>query len=591
MAFFLSKKNTAIGIVVAGILLIGVFVFLYMGGLAGTMHQGPVHVRILAVNDFHGHLYEDQQLNNRSAGSAPVLAAYLKSAMNSSGTNETILALLGDTVGASPRNTSLLMDEPSVLFFNMFADPDCLAGDAGRHDRCNVIAIPGNHEFNRGTGELLRMVYGGNGNTTIPHLVDPYPGTEADYICANVVWKENGTPVFSPYTVREENGTRIGFIGAVTTETTGLEFPENIRDVEILNESEAINRYVPVLQKEGVHAIVVLLHEGGSQDAYDGPTRKGGNVTGPVTSIVSRLDPDVDVVLSAHKHGFTNAYLSNSGNKPVLVTQAYAYGVAYADVELGIDPVSDEIVTKSARIVPVYADQSPGTTPDPEAETLVKNATAAFDILASQVISPSAENITRSTNPAGESALGDLVADSERAATGADVAFVVAGDTPGGLHADLYPGNITWADLEAVLPADASIAAEYGGWYSRPHISTRNLTGEQIKGILEKQWMTPAPNGTLSVSGLAYTYDPSQSAGDIVTEMLIGGKPVRANATYVAAMNYYMAYGMGGEYSPSWDPDVTVSLGPEDINALIAYIRSMPAPLDVQTDGRVRQTG
>ena len=115
------------------------------------------------------------------------------------------------------------------------------------------------------------------------------------------------------------------------------------------------------------------------------------------------------------------------GGRPVLVTQAYAYGVAYADVNLSIDPAGDEVTEKSAIIVPVYADRPPGTTPDPVAETLLENVGAAVNTLTTQVIATSAENITRAQNPAGESTLGNLVADSERAATGADIALVTTG--------------------------------------------------------------------------------------------------------------------------------------------------------------------
>ncbi|MDD3135802.1 MAG: bifunctional metallophosphatase/5'-nucleotidase, partial [Methanoregula sp.] len=153
------KTITGVCIIIVGILLIS---GLFVSGIF-TKEQAPippVHVSILAINDFHGHLSAGQQLNNRSAGSAAILASDLKSAMHASNATFTILALVGDTIGASPRNTSLLMDEPTILFFNEFANSDCASGTDAKHSRCNVIAIPGNHEFNRGTGELLRMTYG-----------------------------------------------------------------------------------------------------------------------------------------------------------------------------------------------------------------------------------------------------------------------------------------------------------------------------------------------------------------------------------------------------------------------------------------------
>ncbi|MDD5186829.1 MAG: bifunctional metallophosphatase/5'-nucleotidase [Methanoregula sp.] len=581
------KTITGVCIIIVGILLIS---GLFVSGIF-TKEQAPippVHVSILAINDFHGHLSAGQQLNNRSAGSAAILASDLKSAMHASNATFTILALVGDTIGASPRNTSLLMDEPTILFFNEFANSDCASGTDAKHSRCNVIAIPGNHEFNRGTGELLRMTYGGNGNTMIPHVVDPYSGSLADTLCANVVWKENKTPILPPYTIREVDGVPMAFIGAVTRETTTLELPLNIESVEFINESETINRYVTELQRQGVHAFVILLHEGANQEVpYDGPTRPGGNVTGPVGSVVSCLDPDVDVVLAAHWHRFTNAYLKNAGGNDVLVTQAPSYGMAYVDVDLRIDQQSGDIIEKSATIVPVYADPASGAAPDPETEVFIGDVERGVSRMTSEVIATLTTNITRTPNPAGESALGDLVADSQRTVMNADVAFVTSGPGTGSLHADLARGNIIWNDLEAVLPSDASMAADYGGWYSRPRVATRELSGNQIKKILERQWEEPLPGENLSVSGLTYSWDPSQPTGIRVTGIRVNGSPLDANATYSAAMNYYMAYGMG-DYAPAWDWNVTVTIGPSDIDALIAYIRSLPAPLDVTTEGRVR---
>jgi 5'-nucleotidase len=544
--------------------------------MAAPEDSESVHVKILAINDFHGHLYEGQNLNNRSAGSAPVLASRLRSAIGESPASATLLVLTGDTVGASPRNTSLLMDEPSILYFNQFANADCRADGTAGQGRCNVIAIPGNHEFNRGTDELLRMTYGGNGDIPIPRVADPYPGSLADTICANVVWKENKTPILPPYTIREVGGVPVAFIGAVTLETQILELPMNIESVEFQNESESINRYVALLKAQGVHAFVILLHEGADQeDAFEGPTRPGGNVTGPAAPIIARLDPDVDVVLAGHWHRFTNAYVKNAGGNDVLLTQADAYGMAYADVDLLIDRTSGDIVEKSAVIVPVYADDPAGTGPDPAASALVAEVQTAVSRMEREVIARAASDITRDHRIAGGSALGVLVADSQRAAMDADVAFVITGTSAGSLQTDIDEGEITWADLERVLPSDASMAAQYGGWYSRPRVATRELTEDQIRKILERQWEEPAPEGGLSVSGLEYTFDLSRPVGDRVTGMSINSEPVSPGVNYTAAMNYYLAYGRG-DYAPAWDWGEVVVIGPADVDALAGYIRSRP---------------
>ncbi len=528
----------------------------------------PVHVKILAVNDFHGQLPDGQALNKEPAGNAPVLASYLKTAMAGAGQATTFIALPGDVVGASPPESGLLLDEPTLLFFNSLAD-DCTYQSAPACSAsCNMIATFGNHEFDRGTDELLRMIHGGNGATTITHLADPYPGAEAEYISSNVVWKTNDTLLAAPYAIRDAGGVQIAFIGADTTATPSIQKAINIELVAFRNETESINRYVPEIQQKGVHAIVVLLHEGGWQDPYDGPTREGGNVTGRVTGIVAGLDPDVDVVLSGHTHAFTNAYLNNAGGKPVLVTQAYSYSRAFADVDLVIDPVTGDITHKSARIVPAYADRPPGTTPDPEASLLLEMSEEVVEPLTNRIVTIASADITREETDAGESALGNLVADGQRAAMNADIAFI----TTGSLRADLAEGNVTWGDLYSVQPFSSTVLS-------------MTLTGDQVRDVLEQQWQTPLPPHNLAVSGLSYTFDDRRSRGSKIIEIQVNGAPLDPNAEYAAAMVDFLA--TGGDGYTVFMKGTNVVNGPFDVDALVTYMESLPEPVDVKAETRI----
>lgn len=573
-------------IVIITIAILGVFIISsQFTGIFRDETPSPIHLKILAINDFHGHLFSGQDLHNHTAGGAPFLASSLKKVMNSSGYDTVILALTGDTVGASPRYSALLRDEPTVLFFNTFADENCMGREEKKHDYCNVISIPGNHEFNNGLNELFRKVKGGNGSSDIPHIVDPYPGMAADVICANIVWKVNETPIFPPFTIRYIEGVPVAFIGAVTIETPILELPMNVDMVTFLNESEGINKYIPSLQEQGVHTFVVLLHEGGNQKSYEGPTRPDCNVTGPIVNITAQLDPDVDVVLAAHSHDFINAYLPNAGQKDVLVVQAYSYGTAYADVNVSIDRRTGDIISKTAVIVPVYGDQL-GLEPDSDVQRLLDNTREAVNRVESEVISTSITKISRIQNEEGESLLGNLVADSQRDAMNTDIALVTSGELPGSLHADIPAGTITWIDLERVLPPDVSMGKEYGGWYSRPRVAVRELTGSQIKDILERQLVEPKPEENLSVSGLEYRYDLTRPVGDRITGIWVHGSPIVSDVLYSVAMNYYMAYGMG-EFTPGWDWGVKVTIGPADIDALEFYIRKLSVPVNLTGDGRV----
>lgn len=526
---------------------------------------GPVHVQILAVNDFHGQVSAGQNLDGEAAGSAPVLASYLEEAMADDGQATTFIALPGDVVGASPPESGLLLDEPTMLCFNTFAE-DCEGGPY------TMIATFGNHEFDKGTDELLRKIGGGNGATNITHLVDPYPGSNMTFVSSNVVWKTNDTPIVDPYVILDADGAKIAFIGADTVETPSIQKAANIKDVAFENETESINRYVPEIQKQGVHAIVVLLHEGGSQEAYDGQTRDGGNVTGRVADIVAGLDPDVDVVLSAHTHQFTNAYLENAGGNQVLVTQAYSYSRAFADVDLDIDPVSDEIVDKSAEIVGTYANRSPGTTPDPEISSFLAADEAVVGPMIDRPVTVASADLTRQQNDAGECALGDIVVDGQRAAMNADIAFI----TTGSLRADIAKGNVTWGDLYAVQPFSGTVLS-------------MTLTGKEVEDALERQWEEPLPPHNLAVSGLSYTYDDTKPAGSRVVAVQVNGTPLDLDANYTAAMVDYLAG--GGDGYTVFTNGTDQVCGPVDVDALVSYMGSLSAPVETPEQTRIAKVG
>ena len=540
---------------IIGLLLLLVVVSIPIA-LSGPFSPGPepVHVKILAVNDFHGQFPDGQKLDGEPAGSAPVLASYLKGAMADADDATTFIVFPGDVVGASPPESGLLLDEPTLLFFNSFAD-DC----------SKMVATFGNHEFDRGVDELLRIVHGGNGTTTVTRLVDPYPGAVAEYVCSNVVWRENGTLLAAPYTILDAGGAKIAFIGATTTKTPSIQRPVYVEDLVFQDETESINRYVPEIQQQGVHAIVVLLHEGGEQDPYDGPTRDGGNVTGRVAEIVAGLAPDVDLVLSGHTHKITNAYLENAGGNPVLVTQAYSYGRAFADVDLVIDPLTGEVSHASAEIVPAYKAR---VTPDPEAVSLLRMSEEAVGPLTNRVVVVASAEITRLETDAGESALGNLVADSQRAAMGADIAFI----TTGSLRADIEEGNVTWGDLYAVQPFSSTVLS-------------MTLTGEQVLEALERQWETPLPPHNLAVSGLSYAFDESKPVGSRVTEVRVDGVVLDPNAEYTVAMVDFLA--TGGDGYTIFTEGKNVVYGPLDRDALVAYMESLPGPVDVKVEGRI----
>ena len=458
----------------------------YTAPLPGAGPGERVPVKILAINDFHGQLGAGKKVHGRAVGSAPVLAAYLKAARRGWEDNSLIVHV-GDLVGASPPNSAMLQDEPSIMFFNLLASRPC----QGKMDPdCDLAGTVGNHEFDEGVKELERLLNGGN-SPEGPFLENPYRGAKFPMVAANVVWAQDGRPLLPPYVIKKVNGVPIAFIGAVLKGTPSIVNPAGVAGLKFLDEADAINSYVPALQAQNVRAIVVLLHQGGWQHYYPGPTSPNAPVSGPIVDIVNRLDDEIDVVLSGHTHRFTNALLRNQHGKEMLVTQAFWAGTAYADITLEIDKKTDEIVGKSAAIVTTYADTGPGLTPDAATAELVARADARVGPIVHQVIGTAATDITKVQNAAGESALGNLIADAQRAAMGTDFAFT----NSGGIRADIAAGKVTWGELFTIQPFKNSLVR-------------MELTGQQIYDLLEQQFPPQQSHARLlQVSGLSYTWN------------------------------------------------------------------------------------
>jgi 5'-nucleotidase len=544
-----------------------------------------VHVKLLAFNDFHGQISGGRSVGGRSAGGAPVFAAYLKAAQAGI-EDHTFLVNAGDNVGASGLPSALLRDEPTLMFYNQLANQHC--GYERRADvHCNFVATLGNHEFDQGLDELLRLIQGGN-HPGGPFLENPWRGARFAFISANAVEARSGAPLLSAYVVksityRGEDGAPhelpIAFIGAVLKDTPTLVPASGVAGIRFLDEAAAINRYVEELRQQGIRTIIVLIHQGGAQTPYAGPTDPArASVTGEIVDIVKQLDDEVDVVVSGHTHAFTNALVKNNHGKDILVTQAFAYATAYADIDLEISPTTGDVVARSASIVTTYADAGPGLTPDPAAAALTEAAERKVAPVGNRVIGRVATDITRLQNKAGESELGDLVADAQRAATGADFALMNAG----GLRADLRPvsphspplpeGTVTYGDLFAIHPfANRLIEME--------------LTGQQVYELLEQQF---PPHQRLArmlqISGLDYTWDASpQAAGHRIVEVRTGGLPIDRSKRYTVTVNSFLAG--GGERFTVLMDGTDRREGPVDLDALIAYLTSLKQSVSAPVRG------
>ena len=534
---------------------------------ARRSHGGTVDIKLLGFNDFHGQLLQ-RTTGGRPAGGAAVFASYLRAASEGFA-GRTAIVHAGDSVGASPPQSALLQDEPTIQALSMLGNSHCSYWFRF-NPFCNLVGTPGNHEFDEGKDELLRLLHGGN-HPNGPFLQDPYRGARYPNINANVVHEDSGRPLLPPLAIKILGGVPVGFIGAVLEDTPTIVTPDGVAGLEFRDEADSINQYVSLLKLIGIKSIVITIHQGGRQTPFEGPTptEGGEEMAGEIVDIVSRLDGEVDVVVSGHAHGFTNALLPSMGDEPVLVTQAFSASTAYGDIDLVIDRSSGDVVEKTGRIVTTFADVPPGTTPAADVAALVTAADELTAPLVNQVIASAAGPLTRAPSPAGETALGNLIADAQRAAMGTQLAFM----NPGGVRADLEGGEVTWGELFTVQPFGNSMVG-------------MTLTGAQIDLLLEQQWLQATPQ-ILSVSGLTYTWSASAPAGDRVGEILVDGAPIDPAASYTVAVNSFIASG-GDNFTVLIEGTDRVG-GPIDLDALITYVQSLPQPFTAAIEGRITQ--
>jgi 5'-nucleotidase len=510
----------------------------------------PVDLRILAINDFHGNLrpptggirIADPDDRTRKiavpAGGAEHMATLVKQLRQ--GQKNTIFVAAGDLIGASPFLSAMFHDEPTIESLSMMG---------------LEVASVGNHEFDEGKDELKRMQNGGC------HPVDkcqgphPFSGATFHYLAASTVEKITGRTVFPPYEIRAFDGIPVAFIGLTLKGTPDIISPVSAAGLEFLDEADTVNALVPELKARGVEAIVVLIHEGGLPA---GDYKECPEISGPIVDIVKKFDRAVDVVVSGHTH---QAYVCEIDGR--LVTSGDKYGTIVTAIDLKLDPVTRDVISARADNVIVRATYAR----DPEQTALLE----AYDRFAAPLANRQAGSITqtlsRTPNNAGESALGDIIADAQLAATraagrgGAAIAFT----NPGGVRTDIArkeDGAVTYADLFASQPF-------------RNQLVTLSLTGAQIKNMLEQQWLDPKRPRILQVSkGFNYIWDGAKPYGDrvVADRLSLNGQRIDPAQSYRVTVNDFLS--VGGDGFTVLREGSARQFGVFDADALFNYFRA-----------------
>ncbi|OPY50169.1 MAG: bifunctional 2',3'-cyclic nucleotide 2'-phosphodiesterase/3'-nucleotidase precursor protein [Methanosaeta sp. PtaU1.Bin112] len=531
--------------------------------------EETVELQILAFNDFHGQLEppSGSEILYYNASSDPFKAelggaAYLATLIKGlKATNpNTVIVSAGDCIGASPLVSALFHDEATAEVLSKIG---------------LEYSAAGNHEFDEGVSELQRMQYGCCHQIDGCQDGDRFVGAGYYYLTANVVNNSTNSTLFAPYMTREIEGIPISFIGVSLKDTPTVVTPSGVKGYSFLDEADSINATVKKLKEMGIKTIVVLIHNGGKQD---GLASESLNLSGPIIDIVKRSDKEVDVFVTGHTH---EAYVSNLDGR--IVTQAKSQGKFITDIDLVISKDTGDVIQARAKNVAVTRD----VPKDPDISEIIEKYLAIEESLAQEIIGSVTGDISRNQISSGESALGDLVSDSQLYSAkeeGAVVAFM----NPGGIRTDLFykesgsegAGNVTYSEAFSVQPFDNSIYA-------------LNLTGSQIDELLEEQFDNPdvGRNRILQVSsGFSYAWNKSAPTGQKVniSSIMINGKAIDPKGSYRVAANGFLAD--GGDGFPVLKAGVDRICVISDIDAFVEYLQRF-SPLSPGQMDRIAVSG
>ncbi len=590
----------------------------------------PFQVKLLGFNDYHGNLLSPGTFGVNTAvpaaqrpavGGADFLAAEVARRKALNPLNVVVGA--GDFIGATPLVSALFHDEPAVETLN----------------RIGVdFSAVGNHEFDKGAAELLRLQNGGckivdgvqDPNSCKGAVVGtpvPFEGAKFKWLSANVINNATGKPLLRPYGIREFKDVKVAFIGMTLAATPTIVTPSGVAGLSFQDEADTVNALIPKLRREGVRAIVVLVHQGG----FQGPGLSdingcdGNLVNSDIAKIVARLNDEVDLVVSGHTHAAYNCSagtvdatrasatspvvltprptgLPNAAGRLIPVTSSSAFGRVLTDIDLTIDPVKRDIVAVAAtnRLVDrTDPELIAAVAANPAVSQLVSAYNGLVAPIANQVIGSITTALPNVADAAGNMPAGELIADSQLAAT-APVGFgeaVIAFMNPGGVRnpgftfpsspAGEGDGNVTYGEAFTVQPFGNSLV-------------TLTLTAQQIKDTLEQQFVGCRGQGTQRIlipsAGFKYTWNSAAACdarisnvrlvdanGTLVTQFVdAAGVVIEPTRSFRVTVNNFLA--TGGDGFTTLVGGTSALGGAQDIDALTAYLANFKLPATAAYD-------
>ncbi len=432
------------------------------------------------------------------------------------------------------------------------------------------IAIPGNHDFDYSVQEFLKLA----------------ERAKYEYISCN--FNKEGELVFKPYTIREFDGVKIGFVGVTTPDTLRSSTP-----TYFMNEAgefvygffqdktgeklyEAVQKAVDGVRAEGAQYVILIAHLGNEDECI--PWR--------YNDVISNTN-GINVVFDGHSHDYDKVVMKNKDGENVIRqacgTKLDTIGALTIQPDGSMDTALLSWDRKTPAAPELFGLQNAGSEAVAKAtEELNENLTKVVAKSSVDLVIYDPTAVTEDGKPIrivrnAETNLGDLCADAYRdQAGGADIAWI----NGGGIRAELKAGDLTLGDILKVHPFGNSL-------------TVIEVTGQQVLDALE--WSVHSMPGEFGgfnqVSGITFELDCTIESPVIVDEngmfasvdaskerrvrnVLVGGEALDPAKTYTLASVDYQLLNKGDGYTMFDGCKVLQESVKLDNQVLIDYIQT-----------------
>jgi 2',3'-cyclic-nucleotide 2'-phosphodiesterase (5'-nucleotidase family) len=498
--------------------------------------DAPLRLQVLHTNDFHGR-FLPEVVGGDTVGGSAVLAAWFDSAR---------VRFDGPTI---------VLSGGDIMQGTAISNLSWGRGAIDLHNRKGLDAsVLGNHEFDWGIDTLRARV-----------AESAFP-----WLAANIYTADADVPPdwIQPWTILERDGVRVGVVGVALAETPAIVMAGRTGDLRFGAEAPAIDRGVRALRDEGVDFVVVTTHVGAVCDQAgdpDGtvPTAPSTGCRGHLVEVLEAVTERPDLVVAGHTH-LRNLFDVNG--IPVIQAPAYARGVTVSRLERR--PGEPARVVYRAIPVPRAAEVDPDTA----VAAAVARWGAEVGPVLDEAVAALADSMSNAERQPLENPAGNLLADAQRWATNADVGLV----NNGSLRRSLPAGEATFGVLYEFQPFQNELV--------RVH-----MTGARLLEVLEFG-LTDGGRPWTHVSGIQVEVDPARPRGERVRRVVrllpdgTLGAPIAPDERVSVGTTDFLALG-GDGYVLLAEGDVERT-GPIDVDGLIAYLRSLPQPVEPPPTGR-----